>query len=379
MRFRDEARTWAYARPVLKGFGPSLSFRQTRHPALDGARGLAVLAMVMGHTLDALLAPAFRDHPWVQEYWKVRGITAPLFLLVSGWAVVMALGTKPGAAKDSFGRRFRRALLLLFLGYLLHWPGWGAVRELGFSDAMLRKVFQFDALQCIGAALLLGAMALVVTPNRGARALLLGGLAVGIPLASVGMWNAGAHLPVPLQQFIGNGEGSRFPFFPWAGFFFAGAFAAHGLHVLKPGLPQGFSLLALGGALLALTRWVPVEWTPTSPTMVMYRVAQGLLVLGVVNLLPQRVSCLLAPLGRLSLWIYVLHLPVVYGWADIAGLAQRIGPRLGIAAALGTSVALLVGCYLIARMGRWVQEQARPWRAGSTTLNASVGTARLGQ
>jgi uncharacterized membrane protein len=361
----------------LKGFGPSLNFRQTRHPALDGARGLAVLAMVMGHTLDALLAPALRDHPWVQEYWKLRGITAPLFLLVSGWAVVMALGTKPGAAKDSFGRRFRRALLLLFLGYLLHWPGWGTVRDMGFSEAMLRRVFQFDALQCIGAALLLGAVALVMTPHRGARALLLGGLAVGIPLASAAMWQAGVHLPAPVQQFIGNGEGSRFPFFPWAGFFFAGAFAAHGLHLLKPGPAQGFALLALGGALLALTRWVPVEWTPTSPTVVLYRVAQGLLVLGAVNLLPRRVSGLLAPLGRLSLWIYVLHLPVVYGWADIGGLAQRIGPRLGLAAALGVSVALLIGCYVVARVGRWLREQARPWRSGSTTLD--VGTVRLGQ
>lgn len=364
---------------ALNGLGPSLSFRQTRHPALDGARGLAVVAMVMGHTLDALLAPALRDHPWIQRYWELRGITAPLFLLVSGWAVVMALGTKPGAAKDSFGRRFRRALLLLFLGYLLHWPGWGAVRDLGYSDAMLAKVFQFDALQCIGAALLLGAFVLVLTPNRSARALLLAGLAVGIPLASAVLWKAGAHLPVPVQQFIGNGEGSRFPFFPWAGFFFAGAFAAHGLHVLKPGWPQGLALIALGAGLLALTRWVPVEWTPTSPTMVMYRVAQGLLVLGAVNLLPQRVSGLLAPLGRLSLWLYVLHLPIVYGWADIAGLGQRIGPRLGLVAALGVSVALLASCYLIARFGRWVREQAQPWRSGSTTLGARVGTARLGQ
>lgn len=362
----------------MNRLAPSFTFQQSRHPALDGARGLAVLAMVLGHTLDALLSPVARESAWVQRYWELRGITAPLFLLVSGWAVVMALGTKPGAAKASFGRRVRRSLLLLFLGYFLHWPGWGAVRDLGWTEAMLTRVLSFDALQCIGAALLLGAVALVLTPNRWARAVLLAGLAVGIPLASATLWQVGAHLPGPVQQFIGNGEGSRFPFFPWAGFFFAGAFAAHALHLLRPGWPQGLALLALGGGLMFLTRSMPMEWTPTSPTMVAFRVAQGLMVLGAVNLLPQRLSGLLAPMGRLSLWIYVLHLPVVYGWSDIAGLSGHVGQTLSLPAALGVGVALLAVCFAVARLGSWVRRQATPWRSGSTTLDASISSARVG-
>ncbi|WP_233577370.1 acyltransferase family protein [Citreicoccus inhibens] len=357
----------------------SFTFRQTRHPALDGARGLAVLAMVMGHALDALLSPAVRDTPWVQRYWELRGITAPLFLVVSGWAVVMALGTKPGAARESFGRRFRRALLLLFLGYFLHWPGWGAVRDLGWTPAMLSQVFMFDALQCIGSSLLLGAVLLVLTPNRWARLGVLLALAVGIPLVSPTMWGLGEHLPAPVQQFIGNGEGSRFPFFPWAGFFFAGAVTAHVLGLLRPGWPQGLALLAVGGALVWLTRFSPGEWTATSAIMVQYRVGQGLLVLGGVNLVPQRLSALLAPLGRLSLWIYVLHLPVVYGWAGIPGLSGRVGPTLGVPAALGVGAALLLVCYLLARFLSWGRRQALPWRSGSTTLNASLSSSRASQ
>ena len=107
--------------------GP-FSLRPARHPALDGARGFAVMAMVLGHALDALLAPAARLLPEVKFYWALRGITAPLFLLVSGWAVVAALDNRPEAARATYGRRVRRALLLLLLGYLLHWPGWEAVR-----------------------------------------------------------------------------------------------------------------------------------------------------------------------------------------------------------------------------------------------------------
>ncbi|WP_323379071.1 acyltransferase family protein [Pyxidicoccus xibeiensis] len=365
----------------MKRLAPSFTFEKQpdRHPGLDGARGLAVLAMVMGHTLDALLAPAARALPWVQHYWAFRGVTAPLFLLVSGWAVVAALGTKPTAARDTYGRRVRRALLLLFLGYLLHWPGWWAVRDLGWTEAMLSKVLSFDALQCIGFALLLGATLLRLAPARWwGRAGVLLALAVGVPLVSAAMWRLGVGLPGPVQQLIGSAEGARFPFFPWAGFFFAGAFAAHALNLLRPGWPQGLALVALGAGLFGLTHLMPSDWSPTSPWMVAYRVGQGLVVMGAVNLLPRRLSGLLAPFGRLSLWIYVLHLPVVYGWADIAGLAGRVGQTLSLPAAVGVGVALLLVCALVARVGRWVREQVRPWRTGSTTLGSTVGGARLG-
>ncbi|MFY2560790.1 acyltransferase family protein [Corallococcus terminator] len=361
----------------MKRLGPSFTFQQqsTRHPGLDGARGLAVLAMVLGHTLDALLSPEARQLPWVQHYWTFRGITAPLFLLVSGWAVIAALGTKPNAARDTLGRRIRRSLLLLFLGYFLHWPGWPVVHDLGWTDAMLSRVFAFDALQCIGFALLLGSVLLALVPARGGRPLVLLTLAVAIPLASATMWRLGVGLPMPVQQFLGSGEGSRFPFFPWAGFFFAGAFAAYALHLLKPGWPQGLALLALGAGLLGLTRLTTADWGPASAWLVAYRVGQGLFVLGVVNLAPVRLSGLLAPLGRLSLWVYVLHLPIVYGWADIGGLSGHVGPILGVPAAVGVGLALLLTCAGVARLGRWLLDQARPWRAGSTTLKASLGSS----
>ncbi|MCE9667601.1 acyltransferase [Myxococcus stipitatus] len=365
----------------MNRLGPQFTFQKQshRHPGLDGARGLAVLAMVLGHTLDALLSPEARQQPWVQHYWAFRGITAPLFLLVSGWAVVAALGTRPTAARDVLGKRVRRSLLLLFLGYLLHWPGLAAVRAMGWTDTMLTRVLTFDALQCIGLALLSGSVLLALVPARWGRPLVLLTLAVGIPLASAAAWRFGVGLPGPVQQLLGSAEGSRFPFFPWAGFFFAGAFAAYVLNLIKPGWPQGLALLAVGFGLVGLTRLVEADWAPTSAWMVAYRVAQGLLVLGAVNLAPTRVSRILAPFGRMSLWIYVLHLPVVYGWADIAGLAHRVGPRLGLPAAVGVGVGLLLVCALVARVGRWLLDQARPWRAGSTTLEASLSGSRVSQ
>ena len=324
--------------------------------------------MVLGHTLDALLAPQVRDHPWVQHYWTLRGITAPLFLLVAGFAVVAALGTSPESAKASFFRRWQRALLLLFLGYLMHWPGWDTVHGLGWSEELRARLFAFDALQSIGVSLGVGATVLVLARGTWTRAAALAVLAVGIPLASGWAWTAVANAPVELRQAVGM-PGARFPLFPWAGFFFAGALVAHLLRAMRPGWPQGLALLVFGGAVMLATSRLPANWSPQSAWLVAFRVGEGLLVLGAINLVPQVLTRPLAPLGRTTLWLYVLHLPVVYGWAGISGLAGRVGPVLGLGAALLVGLTLLAVCYGIAllvrrirRAGRSMDDQSRRTR-----------------
>ncbi len=332
--------------------------------------------MVLGHTLDALLAPEVRANTWVQHYWELRGITAPLFLLVAGFAVVAALGTSQQSAGQSFGRRARRALLLLFLGYLVHWPGWDTVHALGWGEELRSRVFAFDALQSIAVSLLVGAAVLVLARGTWTRAVALTVLAVGLPLASGWMWNAAAGWPVELRQAVGM-PGSRFPLFPWAGFFFAGALAAHLLRLLRPGWPQGLALVTLGAGLLALCWRLPPDWSPTSTWLVALRVGEGFLVLGAVNLVPQVLSGLLAPLGRSSLWLYVLHLPVVYGWAGTQGLAGRLGPTLGLVPALGVGLGLLAVCFAVARLWQRVAGDRRstdstPWRARPVPIDGAA-------
>jgi uncharacterized membrane protein len=330
--------------------------------------------MVLGHTLDALLAPAVRAHPWVRHYWELRGITAPLFLLVAGFAVVAALGTARESAGESFGRRARRALLLLFLGYFVHWPGWDTAHALGWGEELRSRVFVFDALQSIGVSLLVGAAVLVLARGTWTRAGMLALLAVSLPLASPWMWSAATGWSVELRQAVGM-PGARFPLFPWAGYFFAGALAAHLLRLVRPGWPQGLALVALGAGLLLLTRRLPEDWSPTSAWLVAFRVGQGFLVLGAVNLAPRVLSGLLAPLGRDSLWLYVLHLPVVYGWAGTPGLSTRVGPTLELVPTLGVGLGLLAVCFAVARLASLVRGrhpvEATAWRARPLSIDSA--------
>lgn len=326
--------------------------------------------MVLGHTLDALLAPEVRTHPWVLRYWELRGITAPLFLLVAGFAVVAALGTSPDKARESFGRRTRRALLLLFLGYLLHWPGWDVAHALGWGEELRSRIFAFDALQSIGVSLFVGAAVMVLARGTWTRAAALAVLAAAIALSSTWMWGAAEHWPVELRQAVGMPD-TRFPVFPWASYFFAGALVAHLLRPLRAGWPQGLALAALGVGLVLLTQMLPSSWEPTSAWLVAFRVGEGLLVMGAVNLVPAPLSRPLAPLGRTSLWLYVLHLPIVYGWAGTPGLAAHVGPTLGLLPALGVGVAVLAGCYVLALLGRMIRLDRRPpnppaWRPRSS-------------
>lgn len=332
--------------------------------------------MVMGHTLHALLSPSAREGEWVQQYWALRGLTAPLFLLVSGWAVVASMERRTEGSRGTYGRLVRRALLLIFLGYLLRWPGWEAVQALGWSEALVARVFAFDALQCIGVSLLVGATVLSLARRSGIRTLVLGALTVGITLASPAVWRLGPTLPLALRQATGM-EGSQFTLFPWASFFFAGALAAWLLRMMRPGWPQGLVLAALGAGVLGITLKLPADWAPSSAWLVAFRVGQGLLVLAVANFAPVRLTRLLAPLGLLSLWVYLLHLPVVYGWAGTPGLSERVGPTLELGPAVLVGLGLLGTCYAVARLLRRLRRLTVPWRPSpATAIGTSFGRSQ---
>lgn len=308
-----------------------------RPPALEGARGLAVAAVVLGHTLGALLSPQARGWPWVPPGGLLAGGVDSLLLLVSGWGLVAALGPNARAEPAGPGRRAGQGLLLVVLGYGVSWPGW---------QEGLAQRWGFGLLQCLGLCLVLGACVVEVARSAWLRALLLGALAVGIALAGPGVWSAAAGLPQPLRLALGA-EPAACALFPWAGFFFTGALAAHLLRLLRPGWPQGLALALLG---LGLGQWA------TSA-------GQGLLVLGAVHLAPPVLTRLLAPVGRVSLAVYVLHLPVVYGWGGLAGLARHPGPTLGLLPALGVGVGLLLACTAVAWLGRQVLRRPPPaWR-----------------
>lgn len=339
--------------------------RRPRLAALDAARAIGVVAMVVGHTLDALLSPAARIHPAAVAYWKARGLTAPLFLLVSGWAVTVAIRRAPARGPALVRERLPRVLLLLAVGTALRWPGWGWAGLRAGDPAVWAHLLGFDALHTIALSFFLAAGVLALgRPPREERLLLVLLLTLAVALGMRTPPPLPTSLPaLALEQAIGGT--SPFPLFPWSAYFLAGCLVGLALEAAPARAAGGMA--ALGTALVAATFWQGVGTAPPAqPALIAFRIGLILLLLAALSRVPAGVGRAVAPLGRHSLAIYALHVPVVYGWSTIPGLAWRVGPRLDAWRALG--VALLVLAAAVA--AAWLLGLARRSlaRAGAASL-----------
>ncbi|HET7753172.1 MAG TPA: acyltransferase family protein [Anaeromyxobacteraceae bacterium] len=318
-----------------------------RIAALDAARALGVLAMVCGHTLDALLSPAIRSMPGVETYWRVRGLTAPLFLLVAGWAVTASVTRGRAEGWDILRGRLPRVGLLLLIGYMLRLPGWDIGGFIAGDRDQWRHFLAFDALHCIALGLLGGAAMLSALRGRAARIagfVTLAALALAVaPLIPVTRAR-GIGLIALEQAALGT---SPFPLFPWVAYFFVGGIVGLLATGARP-LVAAAGMAAVGAGGVVAARVIGLDDLPVhSPVLFVLRAGQVLLILGALAAVPAAIAARAAPIGRASLFVYALHVPIVYGWANQQGLAQRIGPTLGLGAALASGVALAAVCLAV--------------------------------
>ncbi|WP_242342456.1 acyltransferase family protein [Anaeromyxobacter terrae] len=324
-----------------------------RIAALDAARALGVLAMVFGHTLDALLATAVRATPGVELYWKARGFTAPLFLMVSGWAVTVAISRGRARGLAIPRGRIGRVLLLLGIGYALRWPGWGVERLAAGDVEVWAHFLSFDALHTIAVALLAASLVLALPWSRREHTWAIGALA--LLCVALGMLAPAPIVPgIPqLSRSIAalvveqaTGGTSPFPLFPWAAYFFVGALV--GLLAGTGGGRSAAGMALVGAVLVAGTIGTGVGEMPMGhPLLFTFRCGAVLLVLAALSTVPAAWAARVAPIGRASLGVYAIHVPVVYGWSTFTGLTGRIGPHLGLGHALLVATAVLLGSFAV--------------------------------
>ena len=330
-------------------------------------RGVSVLAMVFGHTLDLTLEQRLRDLPLVEFYWSFRGLTAPLFLVVAGWALVASLRSTEA---DTAGRRLRRAALVLALGYGLHWPGLSAAQAMAAEGTLWPHVLAFDALPCIGWCIVAGVLLLSLLPRRAGRIGALGVLALWVPFVATVSWPVGLGAGWLWHGLLGHPE-AHFPLVPWSAFFFLGGALALGVHALRERRHRSMALLLAGGLVLGLLEWTGLEdWSVTSPWPTFYRMGQAMIALGLFSAVPLWRVPGLVSLGRRSLGVYVAHLVLLYGWAGDEGLAMRWTHQLSFPPALGLGALVLLGAATMAQgvpaALRWIQENAAPrWQQPS--------------
>jgi uncharacterized membrane protein len=364
---------------------------------IDLGRFLALIFMLYGHTVSALLSPAYQRGAWFEVWQFQRGLTASLFLLLSGLAFSVATSRHWGAHQafsSAMWRRVRRFALFVLLGYSLHFPV-GRFVQLGrASEEQWRSFLAVDVLQLIGVTYLLIQALVFASRSRLAFAWLSVALAVAVVAATDSLWAAewvDGFPPWAAAYLSPTRSGSLFPLFPWAAYVLVGSALGQlyvGWGASRLARYTVLALLLPGAALVGVSWWIAsleaMNWSAAVGSVIALqvptRVGACLLILAGIAYLSQRLAQLprlFTIVGQETLLIYFVHLCLVYGSVWNLGLVHAFGAALGPVATLFWVIVLLFSMVGLGRFWHWLK-YARPRAAGWAMAGAALLlTARL--
>jgi len=355
--------------------------RAGRWFGLDLLRSLAILLMIQGHTVTAVLDARYHQLKSFKWHNFAHGFTAPMFLLASGIAygvITFRRWTKHIHYSDATAKRLRRYALLLLLGYIFQFPDITISEVLRHPLSILDKALKIGPLHVIAVVLLTAELLVLATKRRARFVSVALALAMLVMLSTRYVWTERFTHRVP--KFVGawldETQGSLFPIFPWASFIFMGIVVAHlvtqtkppfavrrhvGVGVLLGGLVC--VVLTYGALLLGVIRIDGDLFWRTHPAFVIFRVGVVGLVLALccgIEFLVRRKSQELPAcaryaeaLGQNSLSIYIIHLLVLYGTPLTPGVSTLVGNQLDVWQGVGACV-LVIGITL-ALTWAWVK------------------------
>jgi uncharacterized membrane protein len=309
-----------------------------RVEALDLFKFFVLFFMIQGHLFRAYLLVPIRQTSWFRFHEVLHGIVAPGFLFAAGFAAFLSYNNKTEQylrLGKAFFSRLKRILFIIGLGYWIHLPFFSLRKTLkhlhqGSAEDFLRV----DILQCIGVGLLLFTLAAVLFKKEKivvvASALLTLGFFMAAPL--VFKLQAGNFIDFYLDY-----RRSLFPLLPWAGFLFAGVLGAYVYSRLEK---DRFFRLALILS-IALFPWAFLFRSTVKGAMslpgLMTRFGGVFLLLWLSHLLAKsggRWRNVLIRAGKESLFVYVLHLFIIFGSVFEHGLNKQFKNSLAVHDAL---------------------------------------------
>jgi uncharacterized membrane protein len=330
-----------------------------RRAYIDWARGIAVLIMIEAHTLDAWTRPADRRGEWFGDASILGGFAAPMFLWLAGVGVAMSAARtyeRTGSRSVTAESIARRGLEIFILAFLFRLQAF--ILSPGAHPVTL---FRVDILNVMGPAIVVAGLVWACGTTAAVRVIALGALATAVAIITpvVRESTAADVLPAWIQWYLRpTGDHTTFTGLPWAGFVFAGG--AVGALIAEAGDDRrerrlqvmlavaGASLVAFGFYTAAQPSIYRVSsfWT-SSPTW--FCIRTGILMIALAVLyglaaLAARVGAELRPLARMgqsSLFVYWIHVELVYGYAS--WFWRRRLPLWGTALAYAAFCVLIYG------------------------------------
>ena len=331
----------------VNGFSQGVSdelVRRRRLSYIDWARGIAVLLMIEAHITDSWTRAEARNTIGFRNATVLGGFAAPLFLLLAGLGVVLAAGRvveRTGSRARAVESGCRRGVEILLLAFLFRLQAF--VLSPGSHPIALLRV---DILNVMGVAMAIASVVWMTARTAPGRVVVYSAVATAIGMLTPIVRSAPTIdlLPTWVQWYLRPaGEHTTFTLFPWAGFVFGGAAVGELIAAVRTEAAQRrlhLGLAAGGIAFVVLGVWAAARpsiyhsasfWT-SSPAWFAIRVGILMMALAALFELEQishakaRNHCFrvfvfswqrpLSRIGRSSLFIYWIHVELVYGYAS---------------------------------------------------------------
>ena len=331
-----------------------------RRGYLDWMRGLAVLIMIEAHLLDSWTGLPDRETPLFSWAMILGGLGAPLFLFLAGVAVPMSAGSKfrrSSDARASSRAVLRRGLEVFGLAFLFRIQAW----VLGWSSP--KALLKVDILNIMGPSIMAAAAMWGAVSTKARRYIVFvaatAATAFLTPVIRALPWVRA--LPDPIEAYIRPVPGlTNFVFFPWMAFVFAGAIIGLMLDDVRARADETRVNVRLGAAGLVLAgvsfacSYLPPPfaqsyfWT-TSPAFFFMRVGLMTATIALAYAWESRAGGLekfspIRQLGRTSLFIYWIHVEMVYGLISLPLHKALTLPQASLA--LLAFIAFMLACSL---------------------------------
>lgn len=299
-----------------------------RRVYLDWLRGIAVLLMIEAHLLDSWTGEPDRSSVPFQKAMMVGGMGTVLFLLLAGVAVALSAGSRARRWQDEGAATravVRRGLEIYALAFLFRFQAW----LIGWSPNNW-DLLKVDILNVMGLSIVAAALMWRAGGTAGRRAGIFAAGTLGVILATPLVRTAPlGFLPDPIEAYLVPVTGmSNFVLFPWAGFVLAGACLGVLIDASSGARERRLNLqLAAGGAALAAgayaasflpSLYASSQFWTSSPSFFFIRLGVAMLVIAIAYAWttgrpgPRRWSPV-AQLGATSLFIYWIHVEMIYG------------------------------------------------------------------
>jgi hypothetical protein len=341
-----------------------------RVEAVDLFRFLILFFMIQGHLFRAYLLPSLRLEPWYNFHEILHGLVAPGFLFSAGFAAFLSFHNKRHNyihLDRAFFKRLRRIFFVIALGYWIHLPFFSlrkTLRQISLGQA--NELFKVDILQCIGVGLLLFTIIAVVLKNE--KIVVLFSLLASALFFLLPETVKDIHLSRVIDPYF-NYDVSIFPVFPWVGFLFAGVIAAYIYTFLKKEI--FFKLFLFLGIILFPWFFLKSDQIFFKAELTLSgnlnKIAGVFLLLWLADWLLRKFKGqtlnLLIKAGTESLFIYILHLFIIFNSIFRFGLKPYFQDSLRVPQALLMFLAIALLVFVIAFYYNWLKEKRKfIWR-----------------